>query len=338
MCNKIIFIGFIFLWAACQKTAPPTVSIETDDYILTPPTGFPQPDVPADNALTKSRIALGKRLFFDPILSRDSSSSCASCHAPYLAFSDSTATSLGVENRLGSRNSPSLANVAYQKKLMREGAVSTLEMQVSVPIQEHNEFDFNMLLAVERLKNRSDYVAAAQKAYERAPDAFVLTRAIAAYERTLISGNAPFDKWFFQNQNTALSASAKNGYALFNSEKLNCGKCHEGFLFTNQTFANNGLYADYPDLGRFKLTGLASDKAVFKVPSLRNIALTAPYMHDGHLKKLDDVINHYQTGGQPHPNKNPLLKPFILTPQERVDLLAFLNSLTDVEFIDKNKN
>ena len=171
MYPKIFFVGFIFLLVACQKSASPTVAIETDDYVLAVPTGFPQPDIPADNTLTKSRIALGKKLFFDPILSKDSSRSCASCHAPYLAFSDSTAASLGVENRLGSRNSPSLANVVYQKKLMREGAVSTLEMQVSVPIQEHNEFDFNMLLAVDRLKNRSDYVTDAQKAYDRAPDA-----------------------------------------------------------------------------------------------------------------------------------------------------------------------
>jgi cytochrome c peroxidase len=335
MSHRFMWIMLAFVFIACQKSELPTAVVETDDYVLDIPSGFPQPDIPADNNLTKSRVALGRLLFFDPIMSKDSSRSCASCHSPYLAFSDSTATSLGIENRLGTRNSPSLANVVYQKKLLREGSVPTLEMQVSVPIQEHNEFNTNVLVIVEKLMKRPDYVLAAQKSYGREPDAFVMTRAIAAFERTLISGNAPFDKWFFQKQNTAVSASVKNGYTLFNSEKLNCGKCHDGFLFTNQTFANNGLYADYADVGRFRLTGLESDKAVFKVPSLRNVAITAPYMHDGQLRKLEDVIDHYQTGGQAHPNKSTLLKPFSLTAQERVDLLAFLNSLTDQNFIDK---
>lgn len=337
MLNRFVFISLALLFVACQKTVQPRVDVETEDYVLDIPLGFPQPDIPADNALTKSRVALGRLLFFDPTMSKDSSRSCASCHTPYLAFSDSTATSLGIENRLGTRNSPSLANVVYQKKLLREGSVPTLEMQVSVPIQEHNEFNSNVLEIVDRLTKRLDYVSLAQKAYGRVPDAFVMTRAIAAFERTLISGNAPFDKWFFQNPNTAVSVSVKNGYALFNSEKLNCGKCHEGFLFTNQTFTNNGLYASYADVGRFRLTGLETDKAVFKVPSLRNVALTAPYMHDGQFKTLEQVIDHYQTGGKPHPNKNTLLKPFTLTPQEKLDVLAFLASLTDQNFIDKSK-
>jgi cytochrome c peroxidase len=328
-------IGLLLLvLAACQKEDPaPALPQDTDVYTLSIPTGFPMPDIPADNALTKSRVALGRRLFYDPALSADSTRSCASCHAPHLAFSDSTAVSLGIENRAGTRNAPTLANVAYQQKLLREGGVPTLEMQILVPFQERHEFDFNILLAAERLNRMPEYVQMAETAYGRKPDAFVITRSIAAFERTLLSGDAPFDQWFFQGKNEAISASAKRGYDLFQSEKLNCGTCHTGFLLTNQSFTNNGLYEVYPDSGRFRLTGLESDRAVFKVPTLRNIALTAPYMHDGSLPTLEAVLDHYQTGGKAHPNKSPLLKPFALTAQERTDLLAFLQSLTDSGFV-----
>lgn len=325
----LIASAFVLLFA-CVKEEPPFVPTE---YVLRVPEGFPNPEIPPDNVLTSERIALGKRLFYDPVLSKDSTRSCASCHHPQFAFSDTTAVSLGVENRIGTRNSPSLANVAYQKNLLREGGVPTLEMQILVPIQEHNEFDFNILLIAERLNRMPEYVALAEAAYDRAPDPFVITRAIAAFQRTLLSGNAPYDQWFFQGKNTAVSAAAKRGYNLFQSERLACGECHEGFLFTNQTFENNGLYEVYPDSGRMRLTGLEPDRALFKVPSLRNVALTAPFMHDGSVPTLDAVIDHYQSGGKTHPNKSELLRPFTLTMQERADLLAFLNSLTDQSFV-----
>ncbi len=259
--------------------------------------------------------------------------SCASCHKQALAFADSLATTPGVENRPGKRNSPSLANVAYQKHLLREGGVPTLEMQILVPIQEHNEFDFNILDIAERLRRMPEYVDMAQEAYGRKVDAFVITRAIAAFERTLLSGHSAFDRWHFQNTPLALSPPARRGYALFNSERLGCANCHGGFLFTNQEYANNGLYEQYNDPGRMRLTGLEQDRAVFKIPSLRNVGVTAPYMHDGSLTTLEQVIDHYQSGGKPHPNKSPLLRPFSLSDQERQDLLAFLNSLTDYTFL-----
>lgn len=324
----------IFFMAACRKEDhSPAWPPETDEYVLRVPAGFSLPDIPDDNVLTKSRVALGKRLFYDPALSADSTRSCGSCHAPHLAFSDSTAVSLGIDNRIGTRNAPTLANVAYQKKLLREGGVPTLEMQILVPIQEHNEFDFNILLVAERLQKMPEYVAMAEKAYGRTPDAFVITRSIAAFERTLLSGDSPYDQYSFQGKNNALSMAEKRGLELFQSERLNCSKCHSGFLFTNQDFTNNGLYEIYPDSGRIRLTGLESDRGVFKIPSLRNIALTAPYMHDGSLPTLEAVIDHYQTGGKPHPNKSPLLKPFALTVKERADLIVFLRSLTDEIFV-----
>jgi len=335
MRNVNFIIGFlIVLLAGCRKDDQvPVYPPETDEYVLHVPAGFPYPDIPMDNVLTKSRVALGRRLFYDPALSADSTRSCGSCHAAYLAFSDSTAVSLGIENRPGSRNSPSLSNVAYQKKLLREGGVPTLEMQILVPIQEHNEFDFNILLVAERLQKMPEYVVLAEKAYGRAPDAFVITRAIAAFERTLLSGDSPYDQYAFQGKSSVLSADEKRGLALFQGGRLNCSTCHAGFLFTNQDFTNNGLYENYPDSGRISLTGLEIDRAVFKVPSLRNVALTAPYMHNGSLPTLESVIDHYQTGGKPHPNKSNLLKPFSMNAQERADLLAFLRSLTDQTFI-----
>lgn len=318
------------MWA-CQKDGNRLNN--TDEYFLKVPIGFPDPNIPDDNKLTRSRIALGKQIFYDPILSKDSTRSCGSCHNQYLAFADSSVVSFGIEQRAGTRNSPSIANVAYQKALLREGGVPTLEMQVLVPIQEHNEFNYNMLLIVDRMKRIPAYVEAAQKAYNREIDPFVITRSIAAFERTLLSGNSPFDQWFYQKKNSAVGDNVKRGYSLFTNERLNCIKCHNGFLFTDQSFTNNGLYIDYPDSGRIRLTGLDVDRAVFKVPSLRNVGLTPPYMHDGSFKTLDAVIDHYQTGGKAHPNKSIFLKPFMLSAQERLDLLAFLNSLTDLEFI-----
>jgi cytochrome c peroxidase len=334
MRNICLWITFLLLLTACRKEPSPPVLPETDEYSLRVPPGFPMPEIPADNALTKSRITLGRRLFYDPALSADSTRSCGSCHFLHLAFSDSTAVSFGIENRAGTRNTPTLANVAYQKKLLREGGVPTLEMQILVPIQEHQEFDFNILLVADRLKKMPEYVALAEKAYGRVIDPYVITRSIAAFERTLLSGDSPYDQYAFHGNNNALSAAGKRGLELFQSERLNCSKCHEGFLFTNQTFSNNGLYETYADPGRMRLTGLESDLAVFKVPSLRNIDLTAPYMHDGSLPTLNAVIDHYQTGGKPHQNKSAILKPFVLTMRERADLLVFLKQLTDMRFIN----
>lgn len=296
------------------------------------PVGFPLPVVPADNQLTAERIALGRKLFYEPALSRDSSLSCGSCHRPSLSFSDGQARSIGIEGRQGRRNAPSLANVAYLTAFMREGGVPTLEMQVQVPIQEHEEFDFNILLAAGRLQRMPAYVALSQKAYGRKPDAFVITRAIAAFERSLISGYSPFDRYLFGGESTAISEAAKRGYLLFHSAKLACSSCHSGFLLTNQGFANNGLYESYADSGRYRLTMQATDIGVFKIPSLRQVALTAPYMHDGSLSSLEEVIAHYASGGKQHPNKSGLIRPFTLTTQEKNDLLAFLHSLTDTDF------
>lgn len=321
---SLLFIG----WLACrkEKTAPRSVS-EAEPLVV--PDGFPAPVFPAGNELTEARWLLGKRLFYSLEMSRDRSISCASCHHLSKAFADSVAFSPGVGGAAGVRNTPSLANVAYHPYFTREGGVPTLEQQVGVPIQEHNEFDFNILLIAERLKNDSIFRKMSLEAYSREPDAFVITRAIACFERTILSGQSRYDDWLFRGEHEALSQSEKRGKDLFFSKKTDCAACHGGFNFTNYQFENNGLYKNYPDPGRFRLTENEADRGRFKVASLRNVGLTAPFMHDGSLPTIEAVIEHYNSGGKTHPNKNPLIRPLGLSAKEKADLVAFLKSLTD---------
>ena len=332
-----LLVSFTFLFLlqnACTKneiTAPQNLTI---DDILQVPSSFPPPLFPDENEFTVARWQLGKKLFYDPILSRDSSISCASCHLPSYAFSDTTAFSSGVENAAGTRNSPSLANVAYHPYFTREGGVPTLEMQILIPIQEHNEFDFNIVPLSEKLQANEKYQTMAMQAYEQAATPFVITRALSTFESSLLSGNSDYDKFAFQNETDALNEQEKMGMNLFFGEKTNCSHCHSGFNFTNYAFENNGLYENYEDVGRFRLTGNEEDMALFKVPSLRNILLTAPYMHDGSMKDLKTVVEHYVSGGENHIHKNEILQPLDLTDEEQAAIIAFLESLTDYDFIN----
>lgn len=331
MKNSLLLITCLLLFA-CKKEQPePTV-----EPLLAVPEGFPAPVFPEGNELTEERWALGKRLFFDPILSSEGTVSCASCHLPEMAFTDGKQVSEGVEGRLGTRNAPTLANVAYHPYYTREGGVPTLEMQILVPIQEHAEFDFNILLIAERLNADSSYINQSWAAYEREPDAFVITRSIACFERTILSGSSPYDR-FLNGNKSALTSAEKRGMDLFFSEKTNCSECHGGFNFTNYAFENNGLYETYADPGRFRLTGDEADRALFKVPSLRNVGVTAPYMHDGSLPTLEAVVEHYNSGGKNHTHKSQLVNPLDLTDQEKTDLIAFLKALTDNDFLNNPK-
>ena len=318
---KLLIGLFTILYiSSCEVDAP-----INNQYNLIVPNGFPAVNIPKDNSLTEERIALGKRLFYDPILSRDNSISCNSCHLQEFAFADNKAKSPGIEGRLGKRNSMSLANIAYADFLLREGGVPTLEMQILVPIQEHNEMDFNIVAVAERMNLDSSYVKQSLEAYNRVPDAFVITRAIASFERILLSGNSKYDL-------SMLSASEENGKDLFFSDSLACSSCHGTFLFTNQGIENNGLYETYSDSGRYILTRLQEDIGRFKVPTLRNIELTSPYMYDGSINTLEDVIAHYEKGGAKHFNQSELIDGFHLTNSEKNDLISFLNALTDYEF------
>jgi len=311
------------------------IKLEGEKYSITKiPAHFPVVNHPEGNEFTQARWDLGKKLFYDNILSLDSSISCASCHLPKLAFSDNRAFSPGIKNRPGKRNAPSLANVAYHPYMLREGGVPTLEMQVLVPIQEENEFNHNIIDIGKLLEKDSLYVKMAKEAYNRAPDYYVITRSISLFERTLISGNSKYDKYI--NKKEKLNTQEKKGMKLFFSDKLKCSSCHNGFNFTNYSFENNGLYTSYADVGRFRFSKDSNDIALFKVPTLRNIEITAPYMHDGSIKTLKEVIEHYNSGGKSHANKSSLLLPLDLSQDEKDNLNAFLLTLTDNEFIQNS--
>lgn len=288
---------------------------------------------PSDNPFSTTKIALGRALFFDPRLSRTNSVSCATCHIPELAFTDGKTVSEGVEGRKTMRNSPSILNAAFLKTVMFDAHLPTLEMQVIVPIQEHTEMDMNMQELIAKLRQIPEYANASESIFQRPFDAFVLSRAIAAFERTLVSTNSRFDRYYFDGQQTALTKSEVKGWKLF-SGKLHCIRCHPAPFFTTFQAENNGLYAEYPiDKGRFRVSDDSTDIGKFKIPSLRNVELTAPYMHDGSLATLWDVIQHYEQGGSGHTNQSPILEPFKLSTQEKVDLRNFLQTLTDTTYL-----
>lgn len=319
-------------FAACQQTREDVVSTDTP-FILDIPAGFPTPAIPSDNLLTVRRVALGKRLFYDPILSVDSTISCGSCHQQSLAFADNRPVSPGVAGRLGFRNSPTLANVAYLSIINKDGGVPRLDLQPMVPIEDFNEMDLHPLLAADRLNAQPDYKQQFEEAYDRPADPFSITRALGAFMRTLISGNSRYDQYIYQHKEAALNAQELTGMALFFSDRTHCSQCHQGFAFTDDSFQNNGLYQTYTDAGRARVTALEEDIGRFRVPTLRNIALTAPYMHDGSLTSLENVLEHYNTGGVGHFNQSPLVEPLGLNATEKSAIIAFLHTLTDSSFI-----
>lgn len=326
----------ILFFASCEKD-PATTEDKHQKPHSTPynfelPAHFPEPELPEDNPMTMEKIRLGKKLFFDPILSRDSSVSCGSCHFQHLAFTDGKVKSIGIEGRISERNATTLANLAYHDRFFMDKGVATLELQVIAPIEDEAEMDFNIPDLLERLQKHPDYVAEFSAVFDREPDLFGLTRAIAAFERSLISANSPYDR-YLMGEETALSSEQKRGKALFFSEYLMCSSCHSGFLLTNLNLENNGLYEDYEDYGHQRVTGQGKDNALFKVPTLRNIELTAPYMHDGSMESLEEVIEHYASGGKPHFNKSDKIKGFEISEAEKKALIAFLKSFTDEQFI-----
>lgn len=327
----LLFVVLLQLLSCCSAEPDAFLAEDETPYVLSVPAGFPNMPVPDDNQLTAARVALGKKLFYDPILSIDSTVSCATCHRQQLAFSDAVPLSAGVAGRTGFRNSPTLANVGYVPLLLKDGGVETLEIQVLTPLTDHNEMDFDIGSAAKRLMKQGNYVKMSHRAYGQDPSPPVIVRALAAFERILISGNAPADN---PDTLSALTEAQQRGKQLFFGNITRCSQCHSGFNYTNNAFINNGLYEVYDDPGRFRLTQNPADVGAFRVPSLRNIALTAPYMHNGSLPTLEAVLNHYQSGGKQHPNKSPLIAPFTLTPQQQQDLIAFLQALTDTVFIN----
>jgi cytochrome c peroxidase len=284
---------------------------------------------PNDNPLTRGRVVIGEKLFFDPALSMDGRVSCSSCHRPDHAFADTTDVSLGSRNRVGIRNTPSVLDVAYRATFAWDGRSRSLEDQVLLPIQDPDEMAMTLVGLETRVRAQPGYARAFRREFGEDPTPRTIGLALAAYLRTLRSGDAPIDR-FRAGDTLALSAAARLGFRLFTG-KANCTACHAGPLFTDDDFHNTGIgWRDdaFSDIGRAGITGLTEDKGRFKTPSLRNVAITAPYMHDGSKRSLADVVELYDAGGQRNPGLDPLIQPLRLTASEKQALVAFLESLT----------
>jgi cytochrome c peroxidase len=315
-------------WAGKGADAAPAVKSAAYVQWMLPK----QPAYPANNAPTPARVELGKMLFFDPRLSRDGNISCASCHNPSLGWSDGLPTGRGFAGQQLGRASPTIVNTAFNSIHMWDGRKKTLEDQALGPMEAAPEMntDFDRFFAW--LKASSGYKAAFAKAYpgeEIGPD--TLRRAIAAFERTIVSRNSPFDRWV-AGDSKAMTPAQLRGMLLFNNpDKGNCAVCHAAPNFTDNGFHNLGLASfagDKPDLGRFEQRKVALMKGAFKTPTLRDVELTAPYFHDGSAKTLMEVVEHYARGGAVHTNLSPNIKPLPLTQQDKEDLVAFMKALT----------
>ncbi len=286
-----------------------------------------------------TEIQLGEALFNEKMLSRDSSISCASCHRPDHAFADLTPMSKGVYGRMGNRNTPSAMNMSDRNLYFWDGRAETLEDQALGPIENPVEMDLPLSIAIRRLLQSEKYSSAFENVYGKKPERELLAQAISSYERTLETSRSPFDLYMKGEDATKFSESAKRGLSIFNGKKAKCFDCHFGTDFTgNDQFRNLGLYngKDLNDKGRYEITHNEKDLGRFKVPGLRNIAMTAPYMHNGMHKTLMDVIEYYNEPDKfvsNSINRDSLLnKPLGLTSEEKKDLEAFLISLTDERF------
>jgi cytochrome c peroxidase len=302
------------------------------------PLGLPAVPYPDDNPPTVETIALGRRLYYDNRLSSDSSVSCSTCHDPNAGFADPKPVSEGVGKRRGTRNSPTVLNSVYYNTQFWDGRAASLEQQAEGPMQNPVEMAHTLRGVEKKIAGDPTYAAEFQKAFGPGPITIKrVVNAISAFERTMISGNAPFDRWYYGHDENAVSDSVKRGFEVFrNAKKGNCESCHnvnEHYaLFTDNKFHNIGVGATeekVSDRGRFDVTHNDADTASFKTSTLRNIAITAPYFHDGSRKTLKEVMDFYIGGGNsnPHLDKEVHALDF-LTAQERADLIAFMESLT----------
>ena len=308
----------------CYLTICGAAAAATSDPWLRPASA----PAPEDNAPTEARIKLGEFLFFDPRLSRKGSMSCASCHNPSLGWSDGLKTAVGFDMHTLPRATPTILNTSFNSIQMWDGRKATLEEQALGPIQAEGEMNLPLPELIARLKAIPGYAAFFEAAY---PGMGItetsIARAIASYERTVLSTESPFDRWRMGDQK-AVSDSAKRGFELFTG-KANCAICHMGYNFTDNGFHNIGLKdAGDEDVGRYAQRPLKSMRGAFKTPTLRDIALTAPYMRNGAYATLREVVEHYNRGGDTRENLDINMVPLNLTDAEVTDLVAFMDSLT----------
>jgi len=342
----------LFLFAVSNQRA---VSAEPD-YQWNLPKGFPKPYVPADNPMSAAKIELGRYLFYDARMSVNGKQSCASCHKQELAFTDGRPVGVGATGESHSRGAMSLVNVAWSAALTWSNPqMRSLEKQALVPMLGEHPVELGLREGdgfIPMLRADAKYRELFERAFPGEQERFTITnvtKALANFERSIVSARSPYDRYHYYREDDAISDSAKRGEIQFFDQRLSCFRCHGGFNFTDSTvsersanrpveFHNTGLYNPYPapNVGIFEFTRNPGDAGKFKVPTLRNIALTAPYMHDGSIPTLEGVLEHYAAGGKnghDNPNKDPLIGGFTISPRERDDLIAYLKSLTDNEVI-----
>ncbi|MEM7102991.1 MAG: cytochrome c peroxidase [Bacteroidota bacterium] len=365
MIRLVLFaLASILFVAACQTDPlppppppPPTTCLSDEDlsaityapvsYEPAIPTNFPPLIVPPDNQLTEKGVELGRKLFYDPILSADSTKSCFSCHQLGKSFTDGLAFSPGIDGTLGERSSMALVNLGFTPgPFFWDGRTNTLEEQALLPVEDPVELHDSWENVVCKLSNHSEYPELFREAFGIS-NANEITKeltakALAQFERTMISGDSRFDKVIYEQQGF-FTDDEWNGYQMFFDlatgvlPDAECGHCHNAPLFTTNQFRNNGLdevfdLNDFPDLGLGAVTGNLFDNGKFRIPTLRNVALTAPYMHDGRFETLEEVIDHYNSGGNYADNLDPLIYPIGLDSTQKAQIFAFLHTLTDLEF------
>ncbi|MES2558081.1 MAG: cytochrome c peroxidase [Bacteroidota bacterium] len=348
--NRLLFVILIgiVVFQACKKDQ---VGYQTTPYTLDIPSHFPDMPIPEDNPMTEEGVLLGRMLFYEKQLSGNNTISCGTCHSPETAFSDPNQFSTGIDGIQGNRNSMALVNLGWQTSFFWDGRSHTLEEQILQPVPNPIEMHQSWVKAVSKLKQDVEYRNAFYRAFGTVDfDSTHVSKALAQFLRTMISGNSKYDVIYKYVNSIPFSAHDQQvwntittdelaGYDLFQSlNGADCFHCHNGPLMQVQKFSNNGLDAVFTDLGRGLITGNPSDNGKFKVPTLRNIELSAPYMHDGRFETLDDVIEHYSTGVHQSATIDPLIEfasqgGVQLDPDQRLLLKAFLKTLTDEEFV-----
>jgi cytochrome c peroxidase len=319
----------VLLTAPLLAAAPPVVprdSLPSEIDLTSVPRGFSaRPNDPTDNPLTAEKARLGRRLFFDPVLSGDRTIACATCHSPDHSFAGPTAVAVGARGQVGKRNAPSLLNVGYNTTFFWDGRAASLEEQALQPIADPTEMDSNVEEAVRRLRSNPQYVEQFRAAFGGEITAGNVAKALAAFERTLLSGDSRVDG-FRHGEVAGLSKEARQGLWLFES-RGGCWRCHSDHNLTDGKFHNTGVGGG-ADLGRYAVTGRDADRGAFKTPSLRNVAKTGPYMHDGSMKSLEEIVRYYSRGGNANPNLDPAVKRLDLSEADVRHLVAFLEALT----------
>ena len=331
-----VVLVLVAVLAACRKDTE-IAEFSNTPYVLDLPLYFPPMDIPADNALTVEGIALGRELFYEKRLSADNSLACAGCHGAEHSYTDDDQFSLGIDDVAGDRNSMPIINLGYNNGFFWDGRAATLEEQILGPVPNVVEMHQSWPAAAEKLCNDPEYRSMFYAAFGSTKiDSTTVSKAIAQFLRTMVSGNSRYDK--FVRGEVLLTPDELEGLNIFTTERGDCFHCHGGTFFSAQIYSNNGLDATFTDLGYGDVTGDANDNGKFKTPTLRNIEYTAPYMHDGRFATLEAVINHYSTGVVWSPTIDANMKKvddggLQLNPTEKAQLKAFLLTLSEPEFL-----